>query len=155
MFVRKAILSVETVVDVPPAAARNWFLSLSEHPERYRFDTHQGFEFEQGRFGEVGARFRTRERFLCLSLELWFELVEVGEDVFAFRLIKPFSLGIWGRFEIDGREEAQSVLALRIGAETRGGQLFLRVYPVAAAIHRQICREVGHIRQSMERTYQA
>jgi hypothetical protein len=130
--------------------ARDWFFSLEEHPERYAFETHEGFEFESGGFGDVGARFRTRERFFFAKLELLFELKEVGERAFSFRLIRPSFLGIWGRFAIDGGGE-QSSLSLQIGSESRAGQLLLRCYPVAVAVHRQICGEVRHIKQSMER----
>ncbi|MGD2105751.1 MAG: hypothetical protein PVJ55_11645, partial [Anaerolineae bacterium] len=67
---REPVLSVQASVDVPTRAARDWFLSLEEHPERYGFDTHQGFQFVEGGFGEAGARFKTREKFLFLTLEL-------------------------------------------------------------------------------------
>ncbi len=45
--------SLERSIKVSPAQARAWFLSLADHPERYRFDTHKGFSFNQGRIGEV------------------------------------------------------------------------------------------------------
>lgn len=147
---REPILSVETEVDVSAEEAQDWFLSLEEHPERYAFETHEGFEFENGSFGEVGGRFRTRERFFFATLELVFELKEVGERAFSFRLLRPSSLGVWGRFAIDGDRE-QSSLSLQIGSETRVGQLLLRCYPVAVAVHRQICGEIRHIKRSMER----
>lgn len=149
---RKAILKVHTEVGVPVEAAREWFLSLQEHPERYSFETHEGFEFEKGGFGEVGAQFKTRERFLFAKLGLLFELKDVRERTFSFRLIQPSHLGIWGRFEIHGNN-GESSLWLYIGSETRLGQLMLRCYPVAATIHRQIRDEVCHIRGSMERVY--
>jgi hypothetical protein len=82
---RKAILDARIVVDVSVERALEWFLSLREHPERYQFDTHQGFEFVEGSFGEVGARFRARERFFLLKLPLPFELIQVGESEFWFR----------------------------------------------------------------------
>lgn len=152
---RRAILSAQANADVPVEAARDWFLSLDEHPERYTFETHAGFEFEEDGFGEVGARFRTRETFLFLKLELLFELGKVQGNAFRFWLIRPSCLGVWGRFEIEEDGEGQSVLTLSIGSETRVGQLFLRFSPVATLIHRQICGEVEHIRRSMERVYGA
>jgi hypothetical protein len=150
---RAAILSAQAKVDVPKQAARNWFLSLKEHPERYTFDTHQGFEFEGGGFGEVGARFRTRERFLFLKVELLFELAEVRETAFSFWLSRPSCIGVWGRFEIEGNKDGQSVLSLDVGSETRLGQLLLRFYPVAVAIHRQIRAEIHHVKGSMEQVH--
>jgi hypothetical protein len=150
--VRKAILGVQTDVGVPIESAREWFLSLQDHPDRYAFETHEGFEFEEGGFGEVGARFKTRERFLFVKVALLFELKDVRQRAFLFRLIQPSFLGIWGRFQIE-QDDGQSCLVLAIGSETRVGQLMLRCYPVAAVIHRQIRAEVHHIKQSMERVY--
>ena len=64
------MIGVEREVNVSVDRARDWFLSLEEHPERYRFATHEGIEFAGGNFGDVGARFRTREKFYFLKLEL-------------------------------------------------------------------------------------
>lgn len=150
---RAAILSATAEVEVPVGVARDWFLSLQHHPERYAFETHQGFEFEEGGFGEEGARFRTRERFLFLTVELLFELTEVGQTDFCFWLVRPSAIGVWGRFKIEEISEGQSLLSLSVGSETRAGQLLLRFYPLAAVIHKQIQREVRHIRRSMERVY--
>ncbi|MGD2176301.1 MAG: hypothetical protein PVG71_00605 [Anaerolineae bacterium] len=150
---RREILTAQTVVDVPVEQARDWFFSLEEHPERYQFETHEGFEFVEGSFGEVGARFKTRERFFFLKLELLFELTEVGESEFWFRLVRPGPMQLWGRFDIDREGEERSLLSLAIGSETRVGQLTLRSFPVATAVHRQIHGEVGHIKASMERAY--
>ena len=147
---REPILGVRTDVAAPVEAVRDWFLSLQDHPERYAFETHGGFAFEKGGFGERGAEFTTRERFLLVTLELRFELTEVGERAFSFRLLRPAALEIWGRFEIEEAGPGRSFLALRIGSESRAGQLLLRCYPVAASIHRQICGEVRHIKRSVE-----
>lgn len=145
------ILSAQAAVDLSVEETREWFLSLREHPERYEFDTHAGFEFVKGGFGEVGARFETQERFLFLTLRLLFELTNVDESEFRFRLIRPLSTGIWGRFDVDRVGKRRTRLSLNIGSEIRLGQLLLRCYPVAALIRRQIHREVDHISTSMER----
>ncbi|MGD8966357.1 MAG: hypothetical protein PVI07_02505 [Anaerolineae bacterium] len=150
---RRVILNAQAVLDVPVEQARDWFFSLKEHPERYQFDTHEGFEFVEGSFGEIGARFKTRERFLGIKLELLFELVEVGDAEFQFRLVRPGSMGVWGRFDIDRHGEERSLLSLAVGSETRFGQLMLRSFPVAAAVDRQIHREVAHVKASLERVY--
>jgi len=148
--VREPILGVRTEVAAPVDTVRGWFLSLRDHPERYAFETHGGFTFEKGGFGEPGATFTTRERFMFVPVELRFELTDVGESAFSFRLLRPAMLEIWGRFEIEEADAGRSFLALRIGSETRAGQLLLRFYPVAAVVHRQICGEVRHIKQSVQ-----
>jgi hypothetical protein len=150
---REPVLSAQIDVNVSVEQARDWFLSLKEHPERYQFDTHEGFQFVEGDFGEIGARFKTREKFLFLKLELLFELTEVRGAKFWFRLIRPLRMGIWGRFDIEGAGEQETRVSLDIGSETRAGQLVLRCYPVAVVVHRQIYREVSHIKRSMEQTF--
>jgi hypothetical protein len=150
---RRASLSAQAVVGVSTEQARDWFLSLREHPERYEFDTHEGFKFVEGSFGEVGGQFKTRERFFGLKLELLFELTEVGESEFWFRLAGPGSMGVWGSFDISRDGEGRTLLTLAVGSETRLGQLMLRCFPVATAVHRQIHREMAHIKTSMERVY--
>ena len=145
------MLCAQAVVNVPEERARDWFLSLEAHPERYRFDTHDGFEFVEGGFGEVGARLRTRERFFGLTLALLFELTEVGESEFEFRLVRPEWLDVWGRVDIRAEGEELSRLSLKVGSETLFGRMMLRLFPVAGAVRRQIRGEVEHIKQSMER----
>lgn len=146
----RPVLTAQALVHAPSDGVRRWFLSLQEEPERYQFDTHAGFEFVEGDFGEIGARFKTLEEFLFLRLELLFELTEVSESEFSFRLVRPMSLRIWGRFDIEGAGKQKTWLSLNIGSETRVGQLILRCYPVAAAVRRQIQREVRHIKTSIE-----
>ena len=144
------IISAEREVNVSVDRARDWFLSLEDHPERYRFATHEGIEFVGGNFGDVGARFRTREKFYCLKLELLFELVEVDETSFRFRLIRPAWMNVWGRFLMRELSPGCVSLRLEIGSDTRRGQSWLKFSPVAAAIRQQITREVEHIKESME-----
>ena len=150
---RRAMLRAQDIVSVPVGQARGWFLSLREHPDRYRFDTHEGFEFIEGSFGQVGAVFRTREKLLGLKLKILFELTEVRESEFYFLLARPLSLGIWGRFHIGVDDRDRSRLSLEIGSDTRLGRLVLGLYPVAMAIQGQIEREVGHVKRSMEREF--
>jgi len=148
---RKSILGAQAIVDIPVKQARRWFVSLQDDPGVYRFDTHDGFEFVDGGFGEVGALFRTRERFLGLELELLFELTEVGEFEFSFRLTRPSSLGIWGGFSIAVADGERSRLTLDVGSDAPLGRLVLHFFPVAKAVGRQIEREVAHVKASMER----
>ena len=145
-------LSARVVVDAPPEEVRDWFTSLEKEPERYEFGTHEGFEFVEGSFGALGARFRTREQFLFLKRELLFEITGIHESQFTFRLIRPISMGIWGRFQIDEWAKGETRLSLEIGSATRTGRLALRFYPVAVAIQRQIDGEVDHIKRSIEQT---
>jgi hypothetical protein len=143
-------ISAQTVVNVSVSQAQDWFLSLKDHPERYRFATHAGFEFVQGNFGDVRARFKTREKFYFLKQELLFELVEVDEASFRFRLLSPSWLHVWGAFIVQELSLKSIALRLEIGSTTQYGQLWLRFYPLAAAIRRQITQEVTHIKASME-----
>jgi len=144
------VIKAERVVNVSISQAREWFLSLKDHPERYCFGTHEGFEFVRGSFGEVGARFKTRERFYFLSLELLFELVEVSESFFRFRLIRPSWMDAWGVFRVQELGPGSVRLQLEIGSDGRRGRSWLESYPVANAVRRQIRREVAHIKESME-----
>lgn len=145
------VLSTGVVVNGSTHDVREWFHSLQEHPERYQFETHEGFDFVEGGFGEPGARFRTRERFLCFHLELVFELTSVREASFSFHLTRPISMGIWGRFRTEEADATKTRLFLEIGSRNRVGRLLLRFYPVAAAVRRQIAAEVNHIKSSIER----
>ena len=148
-----ALISAQTRVGVSVAQARDWFLALKDHPERYRFATHEGFQFVQGNFGQVGARFKTREKFFFLRLELLFELTEVTETAFRFRLIRPGWLHVWCAFVVQEMSPDSISLRLDIGSSTETGARLLRFFPVRAAIRRQITSEVTHIKSSMETVY--
>jgi hypothetical protein len=144
-----AVIKAEATVHVHIAQARHWFMELETHPERYQFETHAGFAFTQGNFGEIGARFQTREQFYGLGLTLHFELTEVGDTHFRFRLIRP-AFPIWGAFAIEEALGDTTNLSLEIGGTTRLGAWFLRLPLVIDAVQRQIRGEVEHIRASME-----
>ena len=143
-------ISAQAVVSVSADQARSWFLSLEDHPERFRFGTHDGFEIVHGNFGDLGSRFKTREKFYFLKRELLFELVEVDEISFRFRLIRPSWPQVWGSFLMRELEPASVSLQLEIGPTTQVGAFWLKFYPVAAAIRQQITSEVVHIKASME-----
>ena len=149
------IISAQTTINVTAAQARDWFLALKDHPERYRFATHEGFQFVEGNFGEVGARFKTREKFFFLKLELLFELTEVNETTFRFQLIRPSWLRVWGAFIVQELTPESISLRLDIGSTTQFGGILLKFYPLMAAIRRQIAGEVAHIKASMETIYQS
>ena len=144
------IISAQQVVEVSVDRATDWFLSLQDHPERYRFETHQGIEFVRGTFGDVGARFKTREKFYFVKLGLLFELVEVDENSFRFQLVNLSWLHIWGAFKVKELNSDRVWLGLEIGSTRPLGRRLLRLYPVEAAVRRQITREVTHIKESME-----
>lgn len=147
--IQRAIVQAAATVHVSGAQARRWFLELERHPERYRFETHGGFAFSEGSFGEVGARFQTWEQFHGLTLSLHFELTEVGDTRFQFRVIRP-PLPVWCAFAIGETAEDTTDLRLEVGGTTRGGEWFLRLPPVRSAVERQIRGEVDHIKISME-----
>jgi hypothetical protein len=148
-----ALISAQREVGVSIDEARDWFLSLKDHPERYRFETHLGLEFIRGDFGQPGARFKTREKFYSLRLELLFELVEVDERVFRFRVVSLPRLNIWGAFHVEGLRPEAVRLRLEIGSNSTLGRALLGFYPAETAIRRQITREVEHIQESMESLY--
>ena len=144
-----ATITAQAPVRVSVGRARRWFMELETHPERYRFETHAGFAFTQGGFGEIGAHFQTWERFFGLKLTLGFELTEVADTRFRFRLARP-PLPVWGAFTIEPVDGEMVELRLAIGGTSRLGNWFLRLPLVRGAIGRQIRGEVEHIKASME-----
>jgi hypothetical protein len=149
----KPVLRAETRIAVSPEQARAWFLSLADHPERYEFDSHAGFTFTEGQFGEPGARFETTERFYGLTQTLKFELEDVAGDRFSFRLLEPVS-AIWGYFELQPAGSGHTRLVLAIGSERRLHRGFLKLPLIHGAVRQQIEGEVAHIKQSMESLYE-
>jgi hypothetical protein len=148
--VAQTIISAEREVNVSVNQARDWFFALKDHPDRYRFETHLGIEFIRGDFGQVGSRFKTRERFYVLEIDLHFELAGVDERSFRFRLVSLPWAGIWGAFRVEELGPHTVMLCLEIGSTRPVGRALLRFYPVETAIRRQITREVAHIAASME-----
>jgi hypothetical protein len=154
-YTEVSVIRAQTAINVGLDEARQWFLDLEKHPERYQFATHAGFRFIQGDFGEVGARFETQERFYGLRLTLRFELSEVGASSFRFRLLQP-PLPIWGAFIIERRDADRVdqvdgvILHLDVGGTTELGRRILRLPLVHGAIQRQTQAEVEHIKASLE-----
>jgi len=144
-----SIITAEAPVAADVDRTRQWFLELESHPERYRFETHAGFTFTQGDFGEIGARFQTQERFHGLRIRLGFELTEIADTRFQFRLIRP-PLPVWGAFAIEQANGATTHLRLEIGGTTRLGAWLLRLPLVNGAVQRQIRSEIQHIKASIE-----
>jgi hypothetical protein len=147
-----AVIKAEAAVNVSIAQARQWFMELEMHPERYQFETHAGFAFTQGNFGEIGARFQTWERFYGLKLALCFELTGMGDTNFRFQLIRP-ALPVWGAFAIEEAPGDTTNLGLEIGGTSRLGAWLLRLPLIRGTVQRQICWEVEHIKASMEAIY--
>jgi hypothetical protein len=150
--IESAALAAETTVRASVAQARQWFLELQEHPERYRFETHAGFAFIEGDFGDVGAQFETWETFYGVKLTLRFELTEIGDRRFRFRLLRP-ALPIWGAFVIEEAGDSGARLCIGIGGTTRLGEWVLHIPLLKGAVRWQIHGEVEHIRASMEALY--
>ncbi|MBN1247943.1 MAG: hypothetical protein JXC32_09825 [Anaerolineae bacterium] len=149
------VLLAEATIDVPIAFARTWFLELAEHPERYEFETHSGFTFTQGEFGEPGARFQTQERFGGLAkLTLRFELTDVAPRRFTFRLRRPVH-HIWGYFELDPVGVEITKLRLAVGSDHQLQRTMLQTPPLRGAIQHQIEGEVAHIADSMTSLYKS
>ena len=149
------MISAKRVVNVSVEQARDWFYSLEDHPERYRFATHEGIEFVQGHFGEVGSRFKTRERFIFLKLEFLFEVIDVGETSFRLRLVEPAWVDAWVAFSMRETGPDSVALEIGVGSDTKRGQRWLRFPPVMNSIRRQITSEGAHIKESMEAEYKS
>jgi hypothetical protein len=145
------VLIAKAEINATLQQTKRWFLELSDHPERYEFQSHKGFTFTEGAFGEVGARFETQERFMGVSQTLEFTLTEVGEQQFIFKLQKPLT-DIWGRFVLSETSPSTTELRLEIGGETKLRRLMLQMPIVSQAIRSQIQSEVEHIKVSIERT---
>ena len=143
------VLIAEILVPVPMDFAMAWFLALADHPERYAFESHAGFAFTRGEFGEPGARFQTEERFAgFVKLVLRFELAEVGDRRFVFRLLSP-PRNIWGCFELEPASQNTTHLRLAVGSDRSFQRRLLRLPPVRGAVQHQIAGEVAHISESM------
>jgi hypothetical protein len=134
---------------VGPDKAKAWFLALDKHPEWYQFESHAGFTFTEGEFGEPGARFQTEETFLGIRQRLKFELTEVNANRFTFYLREPIR-AVWGYFELEPTSAGDTRLRLAIGSDKAMQRLFLKLPGVRTAVQRQITREVEHIKVSME-----
>jgi hypothetical protein len=148
------VLVAEALIEVPLDFARAWFLALADHPERYAFESHAGFVFTQGEFGQPGARFQTEERFAGMfRLVLKFELAQVEDQRFTFTVLSP-TRGIWGYFELEPVSQSTTQLRLAVGSEQRVQRRFLGLPPVRSAIQHQIQGEVTHISRSMAALYQ-
>jgi len=149
------VLIAETLVNVPVDFARAWFLALADHPERYAFESHAGFVFTQGTFGEPGARFQTAEQFAgFVKLVLKFELAEVEDHRFVFSLLSP-TRDVWGYFELEPASQNTTHLRLALGSDRSFQRRLLWLSPVRGAVQHQIEGEVAHISKSMTSLYQA
>ena len=146
------LLEARARVGVGPDLVRRWFEELEAFPERYQFETHAGFVFTSGAFARVGARFHTREQFYGFPIALHFELTEVGEYQFTFRLTRP-ALPVWGAFLIQQTADGTTVLSLVVGETARQAAWFLRVPFVRSAVQRQIRGEIANIKSSIESTF--
>jgi hypothetical protein len=146
---KEPVLKAETTIDVPINEARAWFLSLNRHPERYQFESHKGFTFTEGEFGEPGARFQTEELFHGIKITLKFKLTEVAERRFTFVLQSPIK-GIWGYFELETLGETRTRLLLAIGSDSKARRMMLKAPLIRSAVQQQIQSEVDHIKTSME-----
>jgi hypothetical protein len=148
----RAIIRATASVNVSSVQAHRWFLDLETHSERYQFETHAGFAFTEGNFGQVGARFQTWEQFHSLRINLHFELTETSNVHFRFRLLRP-PLPIWCAFVIEKNADDTTSLRLEVGGTTPLGLRLLRLPLTRRAIQRQIQSEVDHIKVSMEAVY--
>ena len=143
------VLTAQTAIAKPAQTVREWFLSLQDHPERYRFASHEGFFFDEGGFGAVGARFHTIEHFSGLRMTLHFALSNIGDWHFSFDLQRPIS-GVWGTFGIEEVNENSSTLTLNVGSRSKIGRTVLHLPLIRQAVQKQIQAEVEHVRTCIQ-----
>ena len=151
-MLQRVVLEARDTVNVAPDHVRQWFSELDIHPERYQFDTHGGFNFTSGSFGQIGARFRTRERFRGILVTLHFELTDLRENGFTFRLVHP-ALPVWGAFLISQEADGAASLVLQVGEDAPQAAWFLRLPFVRPAVQHQINGEISHIKSSIESAF--
>ena len=149
VLAERPALQAEATVDASAQRVRRWFLDLQEHPERYQFETHAGFAFTEGGFGQAGARFETCERFYGFQIKLRFTLGAVHNQRFNFRLVRP-PLPVWGAFVIESLGSDQSRLLLQVGGTNHVGRMTLGLPLLRGAVQRQIQSEVDHIALSIQ-----
>ena len=143
------LLTAKTDVNVNIEDVRHWFLGLKEHPEHYTFASHEGFYFTEGDFGEVGARFYTKERFSGILAKLSFSLTKVTDNSFTFELTKPIR-NVQGEYTLTERERDITTVSLSVFARTRQILRLFKIKPFSQAVENQINREVQHIKTKIE-----
>lgn len=146
-----ASMQAQTVINAPIERVRGWFLTLSDHPERYRFESHEGFVFTRGAFGEIGSEFYTREKFFGIMIKLRFRISDVKKDVFTLSCLPPLK-GSWCRFALAAESPEHTCLTLDVNTERRLHAILLNLPGLRNAIQRQINAEVQHIKASIENT---
>lgn len=148
------------IVEAPVDEVTDWFKSLTEHPEKYQFRSHQGIELLKGSLTTKGSVFETKEKFFGITLRLKFKVSKVTDNQFEFKLIEPKwlkKMGVRGRFEVLPLVRDQSRLELVVfnKANTFFGRIFaaLIIYlsPIRIAISKQIRKEVRFIKRQVEK----
>jgi hypothetical protein len=143
------VMTAKADIHVDINRARSWFLNLKDHPERYAFDSHEGFTFIDGDFGEVGAQFYTIEHFRGIRTKLTFTITEVTPSSFIFEVTKPLRK-IKGEFKLLELADDMTEITLSVFAPNNIIKRLFDVKPFYQAVYSQISGEVQHIKTSME-----
>lgn len=152
-------IKAQRLINASSQEVKQWLKTLENDPKKYKFDTHQGFQLESGTLSKTGATFTTQEIFAGLKFSFNFQVTEVSQNKFEFKLIKPSwlaSLGIKGKFKTVPVSDQQTILQLIIFNKANDfftrvvAMLFLYLSPVRFLVANQINKEVRFVKNSIE-----
>lgn len=137
----------------------SYFDYIASNPEDYSFDSHKGVEVISGSLTEADSIFKTKEKFLGITLELKFRVTKVDQDKgFEFELLDPKFLswlGIRGKFSYKALDRDEIRLELVIFNNPQ--DFFTRIISAAfylslarLIVAHQINKEVGFIGREIE-----
>ena len=152
-------IKAQRLINASNYEVKQWLKNLEKNPKKYNFDTHQGFQLKSGTLSEPTSVFKTQEIFAGLKFSFNFQVTEVSQNKFEFKLIKPSwlaSLGIKGKFKTVPVSDQQTILQLIIFNQANDyftrvvAMLFLYLSPVRFLIAKQINKEVKFVKSSIE-----
>ena len=151
-------IQADTLIKAPAEELLDWFAQISQHPDKYSFDSHLGVAVISGTLTESGSIFETKEKFLGIFFRLRFETTKIDEQSgFEFKLLSPVLswLNFGGAFIFKSLDENITRLELVVfnhptNFVTRIISGLIYLSPVRAAIARQISKEVKFIARQVE-----
>ncbi len=146
------------LINVSKQELIKWFESISDEPDKYSFDSHQGIEIVSGKLTQKDAEFKTQEQFAGFNIDLKFKVTKVDQSRgFEFKLLNPFLewLGVRGAFVIKALDKEVTRLELIIF--NHPSRFFKRIIsglfylsPLRLLIAHQISKEVNFIARQVE-----
>ena len=147
------------LIDSSKQELLSYFDHIASNPKDYSFDSHKGVEVKSGSLTEVGSIFKTKEKFLGITLELKFKVTKANQDEgFEFELLNPKFLswlGIKGRFSYKALDKNETRLELIVFNHpqdflTRIISAAFYLSPVRLVVAQQINKEVRFISREVE-----